>query len=234
VSDSLQYSVAVYDQKWKNRLSSSSIFNPASCGTTTGTTACPFTATGAGVTFGNDAKIRGLELQVDAQLASSWSAGAYLDLKHATWDKFNSAGSSIYGSNGALALTGTAVAFDGNDMGRVPKVTVSANTTYRFGLPNGWTSFVRGDLTYVGKQWETDFNFAQTDAYSRLDARLGIEKGNTSLEFFVRNLTNDRGWVTVGRTVNLSLTPLTNFSQQGLIATAQDERTVGVRLRYGF
>ncbi|MFG6428915.1 TonB-dependent receptor [Roseateles sp. LYH14W] len=234
VSDSLQYSLAVYDQKWNNRLSSSALFNPASCGTTTGTTACPFTATGSGVTFGNDAKIRGLELQVDAQLGSSWTAGAYLDLKRATWDKFNAAGASVYGSNGAMALTGTAVAFDGNDLGRVPKVTVSANTTYRFGLPSGWSSFVRGDLTYVGKQWETDYNFGQTDAYHRLDARLGVEKGNTSVELFVRNLTDNRGWVTVGRTVNLTLTPLVNFSQQALFTTVQDERTFGVRVRYGF
>jgi iron complex outermembrane recepter protein len=234
VSDWFQYSVAVYDQQWNNRLTSSSIFNPTSCGTTTGTTECPFTATGAGVTFGADASIRGLELQLDAQLASNWSAGAYFDLKHATWDRFNAAGQSVYGSNGTLALTGTAVSFDGNELGRVPKVTVSANTTYRLVLPNGWSSFVRGDLTYVGKQWETDFNFAQTDAYYRLDARLGFEKGDTSLEFFVRNLTNDRGWVTVGRTVNLGLSPLTSFSQQGLIATVQDERTFGVRMRYNF
>lgn len=234
VSDWWQYSVAVYDQKWKNRLSSSAVFNPSSCGTTAGTASCPFSSSGAGVTFGNDARIRGLELQVDSQLASNWNAGAYLDLKHATWDKFNSAGQSIYGSNRALALTGAAVSFDGNDLGRVPKVTLSANTTYRFGLPNGWSSFVRGDLTYVGKQWETDFNFAQSDAYTRLDARLGFEKGNASLEFFVRNLANNRGWATIGRTVNLSLVPLTNFSQQGLIATVQDERTFGARVRYSF
>lgn len=230
----LQYSVAVYDQKWQNRLTSSAVFNPASCGTTTGTPECPFTVTGAGVTFSNDASIRGLELQVDAQLAGNWTAGAYFDVKHATWDKFNSAAQSVYGANRALALTGTAVSFDGNSLGRVPKLTLSANTTYRFGLGDGWSSFLRGDLTYVGKQWETDFNFAQSKAYSRLDARWGFEKGNTSLEFFVRNLTNDRGWASVGRTVDLGITPLVNFSQQALIATVQDARTAGVRLRYGF
>ncbi|MCE4552879.1 TonB-dependent receptor [Roseateles cellulosilyticus] len=234
VNDWLQYSAAVYDQKWQNRLTSSAVFNPTTCGTTTGTPECPFTATGAGVTFSNDATIRGLELQVDAQLASNWSASAYVDIKHATWDKYNSAAQSAYGSNRALALTGTAVAFDGNALGRVPKVTVSANTTYRFGLSDGWSSFLRGDLTYVGKQWETDFNFAQSKAYSRLDARWGFEKGNTSLELFVRNLTNDRGWVSVGRTADLSIVPLVNFSQQALIATVQEERAFGVRLRYGF
>jgi len=234
VNDSLQFALAVYDQKWENRLSSTAIFNPVSCGTTFGTAACPFSAAGAGVTRGNQAHLRGLELSVDAQLSSVWSASAYLDAKKATWDTFNGSGQSIYGSNGPLALTGTAVAFDGNSLGRVPKITLSANTTYRFSLGNGWSSYLRGDLTYVGKQWETDYNFAQTDAYSRFDARLGFERGGVSLELFVKNIANDRSWVSASRTVNLGLTPLLNFSQQALLVTAQDERAIGARLRYSF
>ncbi len=234
VNNSLQYALAVYDQKWENRLSSTAILNPVSCGSTANTAACPFSAAGAGVTVGNQAHLRGLELSVDAQLAQAWSASAYLDVKKAIWDSYNGSGQSIYGSNKALALTGTAVAFDGNSLGRVPTVTVSANTTYRFGLSNGWSSFVRGDLTYVGRQWDGDFNFAQTDAYSRLDARLGFEKGNVSLELFVKNLANDQSWTSVARTANLGITPLVNYSQQGLIATAQEARAVGARLRYTF
>lgn len=186
------------------------------------------------MTRGNQAHLRGLELSVDAQLSSVWSASAYLDAKKATWDTFNGSGQSIYGSNGPLALTGTAVAFDGNSLGRVPKITLSANTTYRFSLGNGWSSYLRGDLTYVGKQWETDYNFAQTDAYSRFDARLGFERGGVSLELFVKNIANDRSWVSASRTVNLGLTPLLNFSQQALLVTAQDERAIGARLRYSF
>ncbi len=235
VNDRLQYSLAIYDQKWKNRLTSQSLFNPASCGTTTGgTTACPLSATGTGITQGNDAHIRGLELSVDSAITAAWTAGGYLDWKKATWDTYNSGGQSVNGSNRALALTGTAVSFAGNEVSRMPNLTMSANSTYRFGLSNGWSSYVRGDLTYVGSQWDTDFNFFKLDAYARLDVRMGFEKGGMSLELFVKNLANDRSWVSVSRVANIALSPLVNFSQQGVLVTAQEERSVGARLRYAF
>ena len=89
-------------------------------------------------------------------------------------------------------------------------------------------------MSYIGRHWETDFNFAQADAYSRIDLRLGFEKANTSIEFFVRNLTNDQSWTSITRSPNLGVTPLRSFSNMGLIATAQDARTAGLRLRYTF
>ncbi|MFG6441549.1 TonB-dependent receptor [Roseateles sp. LKC17W] len=234
VSNDLQYALAVYDQTWKNRLTSTNIFNPASCGTTTGTTACPFTSSGSGLQAGNDARIRGIELQVDALLTPQWSASAYFDYKHARWQRYDASSQSVYGTNRALALTGQAVKFDGNTIGRVPDFQVTANSTYRFGLTNGWRSYVRGDVSYVAGMWDSDFNFAKTDAYHRADLRLGFEKSDVSLEFFVRNLTNNRGWTTVSRTPNLGIVPLVSFSLQGLTATAQEERSLGVRMSYSF
>jgi len=131
-------------------------------------------------------------------------------------------------------LTGSAVSFDGNALGRVPAWTISGNTSYRYGLSAGWQGYVRGDLTYVGKQWDSDYNFVQSDAYTRLDARLGFEKGDTLVELFVRNLTDDSSWTTSSRVPNLGLVPLVSFSQQGLTAIAQEARSVGVRMRYAF
>lgn len=234
VSGELQYAVAVYDQVWKDRLTATNIFNPASCGTTILTPECPFTASGSGIQDGNDARIRGIEISVDALLTPQWSASAYIDYKRARWTSFNASSQSVYGSNRALALTGQAVTFDGNTLGRVPALQVTGNSTYRFGLSNGWRSYVRGDVSYYGPMWESDFNFAKTDGYHRLDLRLGFEKGDVSLELFAKNVTNNRGWTTVSRTPNLGLVPLVNFSLQGLTAMAQDERTFGLRMSYGF
>ena len=119
-------------------------------------------------------------------------------------------------------------------MARIPKITVAANATYRMNLSSGWGSYVRGDLSYVGKQWETDFNFTQANAYSRVDLRVGFEKGETMIEVFVRNLADDQNWTSITRSPNLGVTPLNNFSNMGLIAMSQDARAVGLRLRYGF
>jgi len=90
VNNNLQYAVAVYDQKWTNRLTGTTLFNAASCGATTGTAECPFTAAGAGVQAGNNARIRGLELTIDAQITPQVLAGAYIDYKHAKWERFDS------------------------------------------------------------------------------------------------------------------------------------------------
>ena len=234
VGDRFQYGLAVYDQKWKDRLTGTTLFNPTSCGLTTGTAECPFTAAGAGVQGGNDARIRGLELTLDAQLSPQWSAGAYIDYKHAKWERFDGASQSVYGTNRALSLTGAAVNFNGNTVGRVPALTVTGNTTYRYALTGGWQGYVRGDVTHVGKQWESDYNFAQLDAYNRFDARLGFEKGGTTVELFVKNIADDRSWTTASRVPNLGLTPQTSFSLQGLTAIAQEERSIGVRLHYAF
>lgn len=234
VNSNLQFAAAIYDQEWKNRLTGTSVFNPSSCGTTTGTAACPLTASGAGIQDGNDARIRGIELSVDALVARNWSAGAYIDYKKTKWTKYNASSQSVYGSNGAAALTGQAVSFAGNELARVPELQISANSTYRFSLINGWKSYLRGDVTYVGGMWESDFNFAKTDAYTRVDLRMGFEKGPVSIDLFVRNLGNNRGWTTVSRVPNLGLSPLTNFSSQGLVGTVQEARTLGVTMAYSF
>jgi len=226
VNSSLQFAAAVYDQKWKNRLSGSAVFNPTSCGTTVSTPACPFSAAGSSISISNDAHIRGLELTVDAQLNAQWVAGAYVDIKHATWDKFDAANASV--------LTGTAVNFNGNDIGRVPKYTLAANTTYRYGLSDGWSAYTRGDLSYTGKRWDSDFNLVEVSGYSRVDLRQVFEKKDFSIEFFAKNLFDSRGWASVARSVNLGLTPLVNFSQQGLLVNVQDARSVGARVRYSF
>ena len=235
VNDQFLYALALYDQKWTDRLSITTLFNPAACGTGTfSTPACPLSAAGSQISVGNQARLRGMELSIESQLTPQFNAGAYIDVKRGTWDRFDSGGQSIFGSNGVRALTGTAVAFHGNVMARIPKITVAANATYRMNLSSGWGSYVRGDLSYVGKQWETDFNFTQANAYSRVDLRVGFEKGETMIEVFVRNLADDQNWTSITRSPNLGVTPLNNFSNMGLIAMSQDARAVGLRLRYGF
>jgi iron complex outermembrane recepter protein len=226
VSRTFQYALAVYDQKWRNRLSGTTVFNPASCGRVTNTPECPFSTAGSGVTITNQARVRGLELVLESQLTPSWSAGGYIDYKKAYWTKFDAANAAV--------LTGSAVAFDGNELGRQPKLNVTANSTYRYAFSNGWTGYTRGDLTYVGKRWDSDFNIVQADGYNRFDLRQGFEGKDVLVELFVKNVFDNRGWQSIARLPNLSITPLTNYNQQGMQVTVQESRTFGARLRFGF
>ena len=50
----------------------------------------------------------------------------------------------------------------------------------------------------------------------------------------VFKLLSVAGLVTVARGANLGISPLVNFSSQGVYATPQESRAYGVRLRYGF
>jgi iron complex outermembrane receptor protein len=234
VGSDWQYALALYSMAWKNRLTSTNIFNPESCGTTTLTDACPFTASGTGVQSGNDARIKGIELSVDGLITPAWAVGGYVDYKNAVWTRFDSTSQSSYGSYGAAALTGTAVSFNGNSVARVPKFQLSANSTYRFGAQGAWKPYLRGDVTYVGRMFESDYNFAKTDGYSRFDLRVGADRSDVSFDLFVKNLTNNRGWTSVSRVNNLGITPLTSFSNQGLTAIAQEARTFGARASYSF
>ena len=222
------YSLTAYNEKWLNRPTNTTIFNPDTCTSTeAGTTAaCPLSVSGTSVAYANQATIRGLELAVDAALTARWSAGLSLDYKHARWDTFRSSGSK--------SVAGKDVYFNGNSLGKVPAMTWALNSTYRMPLANGWTAFARGDVMYTGSAWDSDYNTFKTDQYYRVNARVGGDKGPLSLELFAKNLFNDRHWDYAMRTADLSPSPLTSFSGLGVLAQAPDKRELGVRLRYEF
>jgi iron complex outermembrane recepter protein len=224
----VNYALTAYNQLWLNRATNTLVFNPDSCSSTdAGTTdECPLSVSGSSLTYGNKARIWGVEFSADAALTRQWNAGLNVDFKHARWEEFRSAGSP--------SSTGDAVEFSGNALGKIPTITWAFNTTYRMPLPNGWMGFARGDVVYTGSAWDSDFNIVKTDSYTRVNTRFGAEKGPVSLELFVKNLFDDKHWDYAYRVSDLSLSPLTSFSNQGLVVQAPDRREVGVRVRYAF
>lgn len=235
-NDRMQYALTYYDQKWKDRTTNTIIFNPNSC-TVAGianTPACPLGIGGSGSAFGNDAHIRGIEFAVDAVVAKDWNAGLNLDYKDAKWDKYYYASLSSR-TPGAAVLAGNAYFFDNRELGKVPKITAALNATYRRAAVFGdWNGYVRGDVVYTGEAWESDFNFAKTDSFYRVNLRAGLERKNVSLELFVKNLLNDNSWNFAARLANLAVTPLTSFSQQGVQVMPADPREVGIRASFSF
>jgi iron complex outermembrane receptor protein len=231
----VQYSLAAYQENWKNRLTNSYIFNPAGCtAETQNTPACPLSDTGSYVAIGNQARIRGIELSVDAVVTPAWSMGGSLDIKSAKWVHYNNATQT--GLTGGTPATTTSN-FDGNTVAHVPNIQASINTTYRQALTAGWAGYVRGDLIYVGKSWVEDFNISQTSPYARLNLHLGAEKGGVTLEAFVTNLLNDKHWDSVGFVADLSnpaLVSAFNFSHQTYLLGVPDPREFGIRASYKF
>ena len=225
LGDRVQYALAVFDEKWKNRATNSYLFNPPGCGATS--PSCPLSPSGAFSSVGNDARIRGLEFSGSAILTKGWTVGGAADYLSAKWTRY-----SNYSE--ADGLTSGVGGFTGNHVARVPDWTASINSTYRQPLFGAWVGYVRGDAFYTGKYYESDFNFAKSDGYTRVNLRAGVDRGDLTLELFVTNLFDDNHWDSVSRINNLAFVPALSFSQQGVLAQAPDRREIGLRVHYAF
>ncbi len=232
----LQYAVALYDSKWKNRTTASSVFNPASCNgppLIQLTPACPFSVAGSGQTLPNDASVRGIELNVDGALTDRWTAGLALTYNDATWDKYYN--TTFAGYIGPVPpATALPRRFDGNTLSKSPDVVAALSSTYRAPLSNDWSWFVRGDLRYQGGMWDSDLNVTKSDSFARLFVRAGVQKENVSVELYANNLTNNTDFDYIYRLPDLSLVPLTNFSFQGIAVSLPDKREIGIRVSFSF
>ncbi len=232
----LRYTVALYDSKWKNRTTTSSVFNPTSCNgppLVQLTPACPFAVSGSFQTLPNDASVKGIELNVDGSLTDRWSAGLALTYNDAKWDKYYNTTFATWTAPVAPA-TAPPRRFDGNTIARTPDLVASLTSTYKAPLNGNWNWFVRGDLRYQGRIWDSDVNITQSDTFTRLFLRAGVQKDKLALEFYANNLTNDTTWDYVFRLADLSLQPLVSFSTQGLGVALPSKREFGIRASFDF
>ncbi len=82
--------------------------------------------------------------------------------------------------------------------------------------------------------WDSEVSIAQSDSFTRLFFRSGVERDNLAIEFYANNLTNNTSWDFVYRLADLSLVPLTSFSTQGLGVTLPSKREFGIRASFSF
>jgi iron complex outermembrane receptor protein len=229
-----EYSLSFYDSKWKNRPTNAFVFNPDSCvGQPVNTVACPLPIAGLGTVVPNDAKIRGVEFSSNALLTDKWSAALSVNYTHARWSSYFNSNFRTWTTN-ATAGGAPIFRFDGNTIARQPDVTAVVSSTYRNHLTGDWSWYVRGDVRYMGKMYAEDLNILQSDPYTRVYAHLGVEQDNVGIELYVNNLTNDDHWDYIFRLADLRLSPLSNFSSQGVGAGAPDRREFGIKASYKF
>jgi outer membrane receptor protein involved in Fe transport len=86
----------------------------------------------------------------------------------------------------------------------------------------------------------------QNDAFTRVNARIGAEKDNLSIEFYVTNLFDNRDWDFIFRNVyqgsaGAIFQPLpSGFGfpafgfPQGIVVGVPDKRDMGLRVAYKF
>ena len=215
----LTLSLAGFTMDWDNIKTSSSIIvtsfnNPI------------FTLTVPG-----SARIRGFEfegnMRATDQLSFRASAG-YLDARFV--DYANRA------YNGYIDMPATSVyKADGNRLPRTPDWTASGSVTWEDALTGAWDYRLRGDVLYTGRQFTDETNLASLAGYTSFNFSAAVERGDTSVELFVRNAFGAKAWLTGRRFVDTSLIPL-NFATagQGSFVIPIDKREAGVTVRQRF
>ena len=91
---------------------------------------------------------------------------------------------------------------------------------------------MHGDLRHQGKTFESELNIVESDPFTRLNARLSVEKDNLTIEFYADNITNDTHYDYIYRLPNPSFVPLVSFSYQGLGVGLPSKREVGLRTSF--
>ena len=113
----------------------------------------------------------------------------------------------------------------------VPRVTNTLDAEYRWAIAGGWRAYFGGDVSYFGSQY-TDFGasaifepHAKLPDYTTINLRAGINWKSWQSEFYIKNLTNERGITSYSNTG----TP----SRGGSIGIIQPT-TFGLRLTKSF
>ncbi|HNR22054.1 MAG TPA: TonB-dependent receptor [Steroidobacteraceae bacterium] len=220
----LQYSVSVYDMDWVNINTNQSVVLSTP----------PFLLS---VVAPNDARLRGLEFESRWLVTPEWDIGLNFSLQDNEYTKFH--GGSLSG------LTSGVVWFNGNEMPKQPDRTATLSSGYRAQFSDTWSWYLRGEATYTGAMWDSEANIVQSDPFTLVNARFGIERDNLRVELFARNLFDDDHWTYISRSASISEpgsllnvpypTPTSpQTTVQGLVLGVPDPREIGLRIDWKF
>ena len=239
----LRYNIAGYLMKWRNAKAQTALVLPA----TSATDPTPFTI--AGLTTQGSVDVWGLEFEAAALVTEKWEVAGGLGWQKSKFIKWGEAGllRDLAGGQGVGAIVNSvsfgAINWEGNEMQRQPRMTANLNSTYRDSLSADWEWYVRGEFTYTGAAWDSTANIVKSTPVKRVNAKLGIERSDLTVELYVLNLFNDKTWDYTSRSAigdqrlnsANAVLPLGNVGfLQGLAVQAPDKRDFGIRAKYQF
>lgn len=177
----------------------------------------------------------GIEFEGSAAATDEISFDASLSWNDATFKNFSCGFTDDYAPADARGN----LICDGNRPVQSPAWTGSLATTLQDNLSGDWDYFVRADVTYTGKRFVDEKNFAFIGAQWLSNLRIGILKEDFRIEGFVTNLLNNKTWLAGNRWTNFSadkdgLFPFEFTNAQGIALSAPRLRQFGLRASYNF
>ena len=208
--------------------------------TTTFFFSAPFSGTQSYIINAGQTEVQGLELELQAQLTDSLTAGftfAYTDAEFI--ELADTEAGQLFGDT-SLA---------GKSPAGVPKEQASVFGRLGFNLGSSWKGYVRADASYTSKKYDQVFNLAHTGTQELVNLTFGVDGERWSGSLWVKNLTDDRTPSSVTRYVdqmNLNVPQYTNSNpaQNNVLGTTTTERAfflplarkrqIGLNMSYRF
>jgi len=179
-----------------------------------------------------NARSFGPELEIDAKLATDWTAtlsGAYTDAKITQ----PNAAYTSYLENVAFEPNGTTHPCTAGERCQVPIMNVvkdTANVGINYATNVGdYRVTGRADYAFVGSSFDVAYYFGyKLPSYSLVNARVGLGRGNWDASLFVDNLTNKVALISANNTsFQFNIPQVVRYS-------TNQPRTAGVQLNYKF
>jgi iron complex outermembrane receptor protein len=218
-----RYSLSAYYMQWNNLKDTVNTLCPGNI--------CGPTVTGqyAATIIPENAKIFGLEGEVDATVTANWDASVSFDVLSAKYDHF-------YVPLAAPA-TGSGAA-DGKAPQGFPEQEVTFNSTYHddfsaMGLKAQW--YVRAEVNYQGRIFTDELDQSWIPDKVLVNGRLGLTSGSRRLEVYCTNIFDNKDWLSGVRGTSSNYhVGAAAMSQATIFAVLPRVRTVGARLSFAF
>jgi len=123
---------------------------------------------------GNEARIRGGELEVTATPTPGWELHASAGYADARLTDFNGTG-----------------LFDDNHLPNAPEYTINVGTRYQHPLREGMDALLRLDVNRIGTTYFAEDNVIYQPPYTTVDAQVGLEGERWSASLWAKNLLSE-------------------------------------------
>lgn len=190
-------------------------------------------------------KVDGFEAEADAAITHDFQVRGTVGYGKSKYESFCSV---PYGVLTGIYTGPNCRSVAGKQQEGTPALQTSFSGDYTHHINSSTAFYVRGDWEYQSKVYNEEWDQSWVPAFSTINARIGIEHNNWTLEGFVKNATNNsdstrstritdsRGAGTPGLYV---YPPVAGQSQiaageQSIAGTAKKPRQYGVRLNYKF
>ena len=179
-----------------------------------------------GINVGGSSKFWGVEFesgmaftdQWDAQLNVSWQDNKNTDLQ----------------SRSSIQTNGGFINMNGNKTLRYPGIMANLSTTYTDSLNSTWDWYGRADFSYSGSYWGDVENLIRGPDWFVTNARIGLQREDLRVEFFVRNLFQETAWQTVSQGAHFQHHSFNFGGFRGANVSPQEKRTFGLRTNITF